>query len=502
MLKENNQLLDTVSCESIEDKAVTYMSYNSKDVKEDTLFICKGAAFKEAYLTDALKLGAFVYVSEKQYTEGVPCILVKNVMLALSMLANMYFNEPSKQLNMIGITGTKGKSTTAYFIKYILDEYAKSRKQNESGIISSIYTFDGKDMYKSKLTTPESFDLQRNLSHAVESGLNNVVMEVSSQALKYGRVHNVAYDISAFLNISEDHIGPIEHPDFEDYFHSKLKIFSKSKVTCINLDADYSDRILKEAKQYCERIITFSTKDPKADIYAYHIHKEGLYTVFNIRDKEEISEVTLTMPGFFNVENALAAICIAVAMDIPQKYIRQGLKKAKSAGRMEIYHSKDEKILGIVDYAHNKLSFQKIFETTKKEYAGRKIITVFGCPGNKAQMRRKDLGEEAGKNADYIYLTEDDPAYETVQGISEEIAEYIKHYTYNYECIPDRSIAIKTAVERVKNSSDQYIILILGKGNELTQKSGTGYKEYVGDSYNIEKCIKLYEKECKKASAN
>lgn len=498
ILKANNQLIDLINCNNnILEKEVINISYSSNSVQDNTLFVCKGFGnnFKKEYLEEAIKKGAFAYISQIDYNVGIPCILIKDCFISLSLVSSLYFNNVSNNLNMIGITGTKGKSTTSYFVKYILDEYANQNNKKDTAIISSIFTYDGKNTYKSKLTTPESLDLNENLYNAYESGIENVVMEVSSQALKLGRVYNISYDICAFLNISEDHIGPIEHPDFDDYLNSKLKIFEKSKISCINLDADYSDKILEKAKNCNTNVITFSTKNKEADIYAYNVHKVGLDTVFSVKTKTSDFEVILEIPGLFNVENALAAIAITTSMNIDSKYIISGLKKAKSAGRMEIYYSQDKKILSIVDYAHNKISFEKIFETTKKEYPDRKIIAIFGCPGNKAQIRRKDLGEVAGKNTDYIYITEDDPAYETVMQISEEIAKYVKQFTTEFEIIEQRAEAVKKAVEKVLESNDKYIILLLGKGNETTQKVGPGYEKYLGDGEVIQKYIEKYEKD-------
>lgn len=496
ILKDKGLLNKTVKCEEILNREVEYVSYNSKDIYPNTLFICKGASFKKEYLLDAIKEGVVIYVSEVDYDVDIPCIIVNDIKIALSLVSNLYFNNPSSKLNVIGITGTKGKSTTSYFVKYILDEYKKAMMKKDTGIISSIYTYDGITNKKSLLTTPESYDLQKIFYTCIENKIEDVVMEVSSQALKYGRVHDVNFDISVFLNISEDHIGPIEHPNFEDYFNSKLKIFSKSNIACVNLDCDYSDKIYEIAKRDAKEVITFSTVNSNADVYGYNIHKEGFKTVFTVKTKYFEREMVLVVPGLFNVENALAAIAVAVCMNIPEKYIYLGLSIAKSEGRMEIYHSNDEKIVGIVDYAHNKLSFEKIFDTTKKEYPDRKIIAIFGCTGNKAQIRRKDLGEEAGKNADKIYLTADDPAYESVEQISNEIAKYLSKYNKNYTIIGDRSIAIKEAVEFVKASKDKYIILMLGKGNEKTQKVGNSLVPYKSDMINILECIDEYEKEC------
>lgn len=496
ILKDNNQLIKIIDCDNTLETKVDKLSYSSNNVTEGTLFVCKGFGdnFKEEYLRDAINKGAFAYISEKKYDVDIPCILIKNCFVSLSIVSDLYFDKVANKLKIIGITGTKGKSTTSYFLKYILDEYALANDKKDTAIISSIYTYDGKSTYKSKLTTPESYDLNQNLYNAYDSGIENVVMEVSSQALKLGRVYNLNYEVSAFLNISEDHIGPIEHPNFDDYLESKLRIFEKSKVSCINLDSSFSDKILSTAKKTNTKVVTFSIKDKGADVFGYNIHKSGLDTVFNVRYNDLDYEVTLTIPGLFNVENALAAIAIATNLGIEQKYIYLGLKKAKSAGRMEIYYSNDKKILSIVDYAHNKISFEKIFETTKKEYPDRKIIALFGCTGNKAQIRRKDLGEESGKNADYIYITADDPAFESVIQISNEVAKYVEKYTKNYEIIEDRSEAIKKAVEKVLSSDEKYIILLLGKGNEIKQKVGSDYVPYFGDSQNIKKCIEEYEK--------
>lgn len=495
ILNGKDLIKKTINCDKILEKKVEYVSYNSRDIQTNTLFVCKGANFKKEYLINAVKEGVFAYISEIDYGIDIPCIIVKNIKIALSIVASNYFNNPSEKLNIIGITGTKGKSTTSYFVKYILDEYKNAMDKKDTGIISSIFTYDGKTTVKSLLTTPESYDLQKIFYTCSKNDVDDVVMEVSSQALKYARVNDVNFDISVFLNISEDHIGPIEHPDFEDYFNSKLKIFSKSNIACINLDCNYSDRIYKVAKNDAKKVVTFSTINSNADVYGYDIHKDGFKTVFMVKTKYFEREMLLSIPGLFNVENALAAIAVAICMNIPEKYIYLGLSIAKSEGRMEIYHSSDEKIVGIVDYAHNKVSFEKIFDTTKKEYPDRKIIAIFGCPGNKAEIRRKDLGEEAGKNADLIYLTEDDPAYESVEQISNEIVKYLSKYNQNYIVVEDRNKAIKEAVNFVKNSNDKYIILILGKGNEKAQKVAGGLVPYKSDMINILECIEEYERE-------
>ncbi|MEG2310968.1 MAG: UDP-N-acetylmuramoyl-L-alanyl-D-glutamate--2,6-diaminopimelate ligase, partial [Clostridia bacterium] len=457
------------------------------------LFICKGASFKEEYLNDAISQGAICYISTIKYNTNIACIIVENIYTTLSILSSMYYNYPNKKLNVIGITGTKGKSTTAYYIKYILDEIAKANKLKDTAIISSIDTYDGIENFESHLTTPESFDLFRHLNNAYQSGRENVVMEVSSQALKYDRVFSLDFDIGIFLNISEDHISPVEHETFDDYFNSKLKIFKKCRVACVNLDSDNSDLILKTALRDSKEVITFSTKDSRADIYGYNIHKEKHNTIFNVKTAKYDREFCLTMPGLFNVENALAAISVSYIMNIGEKYVYEGLKKARSSGRMEVYESRDEKIVAIVDYAHNKLSFEKLFESTKAEYPGYRIVVIFGCPGKKAYIRRRDLGTIAGKNADKIYLVAEDPGYEPVEQISLDIANYVRQYTTNYELIEDRGEAIEAAIKEIMLINQKTVILITGKGNETRQKYGCEYLPCKTDVEYVKKYIEQYE---------
>ena len=287
--------------------AVEHISYNSRDVRPGTLFICKGAHFKAEYLADAEKAGAVCYVGEQRLGADFPCIIVSDVRRAISLISNKFFDKPWEKLSLIGITGTKGKSTTTYFMRYILDEYLKAVGKPRSGVISSIDTYDGVENFESHLTTPEPIELFRHFDNAVKSGIGYMTMEVSSQALKYGRVDCVSFDVGCYLNIGYDHISDIEHPDFEDYFHSKLKLFSKCKTACVCMDGERCDEVLKACRA-CERVITFSGIDKNADVFGYNIRKSGSDTVFDVRTPDFEGEFTLTIPGLFNVQNALAAI--------------------------------------------------------------------------------------------------------------------------------------------------------------------------------------------------
>ncbi len=481
-IKEHDLLVSNDHPQGMADKNVNKIAYNSNKVTSATLFVCKGAGFKEDYLDIAIAKGALAYISEQDYHKGITCIIVKDIQKTLSLVSILFYDNSGDKLTLVGITGTKGKSTTSYYVKYILDEYLQTNGQGEAGIISSIDTYDGKTKQESHLTTPESLEVQMHYYNAVNSNISYMVTEVSSQALKYGRLYGVNFDVGVFLNISEDHISPIEHMDLEDYFTSKLKLFNQCKIACVNLDSDNIAGVL-EASHNSDRLITFGTTE-NADIYGYNLRKDGFDTVFNVKTIRFDKEFRLTMPGLFNVENALAAIAVAYALDIPDEYIYWGLFKARSSGRMEVYASKNNDRIIIVDYAHNKLSFNKLYESTKTEYPDRKIFTVFGCPGGKAYVRRRDLGLLSGIHSDKVFLTSEDPGDENVKDICEDIARYVKVNNDNYEIIEDREEAIKKSILL---SDPNTVILITGKGNETRQKIG---KQYIACHSDVEAVIK------------
>ena len=477
LMKEVGQLIDA----DLKDQGQTLiqeLTYNSKEVIQDTLFICKGAAFKEQYLIDALQSGACVYISDVDYhVEDAPYILVKDIRIAMPYLADFYCNSAWKQLTLIGAGGTKGKSTTSYYIKAILDDYLESLGKKPCGVISSIDVYVGDETIESHITTPESVELHKLFLAAVKNGLEYLVMEVSSQALKYNRVDCVRFDVGIFLNISEDHISPVEHPDFEDYFNSKMMHFALCDIGSVNLDDELREEVLVRAEA-SNRTITFAQNDASAMYYGYNVVKEGAHTNFRVKTAIWDEAFTLTMPGLFNVENAIAAISAVDQLGIPVSYMQSGLKRARSSGRMELYASKDERIITIVDYAHNKLSFEKLYESMEKEYPDYQVITIFGCPGKKALIRRRDLGLLSGQHSDLVYLVAEDPGYEPVEEISKDIAQYVEQFNTPYKMIEDRGEAIRDAIFGCEGKT---LILVTGKGNETRQKYGSEYVDCPSD---------------------
>ena len=479
LLRERD-LLAGVLPELAGETPVALVSYDSREVVPGTLFLCKGAHFKPEFLASAREKGALAYVSETPYPQvDLPCIQVTDMRRTIAPLADLFYDHPSQHMKVVGITGTKGKSSTTYYLKYILDEYMAQEGKPESGVVSSIDTYDGVERFESHLTTPEPLDLQRHFANGVKTGMEFLTMEVSSQALKYHRSLCTRFAAACFLNIGKDHISPIEHPDFEDYFASKLKIFAQAEVSCVNLDCDHADRVLAAARAAGKPVITFSQKNEEADVYGSQVRKRGNDILFRVRTRQFSREFRLTMPGLFNVENALAAIALCEALHVPERCIYVGLMKARVPGRMEVYANADETVTAIVDYAHNRMSFETLFRSVKAEYPGRRIVTVFGCPGKKALDRRKDLGEVSGQYSDLVILS-----------ICREISQYVNAQGCQWSIEPNRGEAIRQAI---LGCQEPTVLLITGKGAETRQKRGTQYIDTPSDVEYVHTYLQEYD---------
>lgn len=492
-LLEQNHLLIAVSAGVDPVRTVALVSCDSRSVRPDTLFLCKGARFKSAYLSQAAAQGAFCYVSEVPYPGcPLPCLQVSDVRTAMALLANFYYNDPWRELRVVGITGTKGKSSAAYFLKSILDRYLAQKGGQESGLISSISTYDGVERFASHMTTPEPLDVERHFANALGQGLEFMTMEVSSQALKYGRVLGVEFAAAVFLNIGIDHISPVEHPNFEDYFASKLRIFSQCAAACVNLDCDHASQVLDAACHgSASRVVSFSRHDPKADVFAGDIRKLGHDTLFHIRTPRYERELRLCVPGLFNVENALAAAAVCECFALSPDLVEEGLLRALVPGRMEPYRSADGKVVALVDFAHNKLSFETLLRSARQEYPDREIAVVFGCPGGKAPGRRKDMGELAGQCAERIYLTEDDPDNESAAEICAQIAVHVLAQGKQPVIELDRESAIRQAIFDCKGPS---VVLVAGKGTEDYQTRQGVHVPYPTDAVLTAQILKEYDR--------
>ena len=456
------------------DPVVTQVTYDSREVIPGALFICKGVHFELSYLRQAVERGTVAYICERACPDvEIPAIVVTDIREAIARAGTLFYDHDWDSLTLVGVTSTKGKSTTTTLIHEILVAWAEATGKPRPGILTSIVDEDGVSTEEATRTTPETLDLYRHLHNAAVSNLGFMCVEVSSQALRYKRVANVRFEVGCFLNISEDHISPHEHPDYEDYLSAKLEIFAQSRMAVVNMRTQDLDRVM-EASARCERRVTFALREPGADDVSADVVGHGIRATPNGQEFTaevfgETYEFAIGMPGSFNVENALAAIAASWCLGVPVEHIREGLLVARVPGRMEVFHLRRGTTV-IVDYAHQKLSVQTLLEWAKKDYPSSPISMVFGAPGEKAWNRRGEFGLLAGENADEIYLTEEDPGEVSVEEICQEIDEHVRATGHKPSHImPDRRAAIARAV---REAPDDGLVLILGKGSERWQYRG------------------------------
>ncbi len=470
---------------------VQYVTDDSRDARPGALFVCRGASFKRDYLVTAIAAGAIAYVSEVDYGVSAPAILVSDIRQALGLLADAAWGHPSEQLNLCAFTGTKGKTTCAYYLKGILDARTKRLGKRETPILSSISFDDGVESGFSHLTTPEPFELQKRIANAVASGADAMVMEASSQALKYGRTTACAFSVGAFINIGEDHISPIEHPTFEDYFASKLRIFAQCKHAVVNLDSDHADEILAAAAQ-CESVATYSLADQNADVFAKHMERSDGGARVAVHTPAFDCDVEVPTPAKFNISNALCAIACALHMGATVDDVAHGFEGAMVPGRMELHPSHSGRIVGVVDYAHNGMALEALLRDLREHYPDREICVVFGATGGKALDRRETMGIAAGKYADRIVITEDDPGPENVEDICAEIARNVAAQgNGNWQIVLDRTEAIRTAVR--ETTTRPAIVVAAGKGAETSQKRGSGSVSMVPDGKVLRQALDEFD---------
>ena len=453
------------------EETITDVTYNSKECKPGSAFFVKGVNFKEEYIQNAINNGATLVIAQKEYdVQDAGLIVVEDIRKAMVVVAEEFFGRAYNSLKMIGLTGTKGKTTTATYIHNILNEYAKKR----TALLSTIETYTGKRCEESHLSTPEAIELQRCIKEAKDSNLEYLTMEVSSQAYKIDRIRNMKFNIGLFLNISEDHISPAEHPNFTDYLNCKLQFIKNCETVVINRNIDYFESVLEAAKDASE-VITYGTHNlkDKVDYTFTNLRRDKEYLFFDVYSGDKCETYKTKMFGDFNAENATAAIIIARKLGIDEQSIKVGIEKTTVSGRMNMF-SKENKTI-IVDYAHNKLSFEKFFDAVKKDYPQSEIVAVFGAPGGKAYGRRKDMSEVASKYCTKIYLTADDPQFESVRDICNEMATFI---SCKYEIIEDREDAINKAFNEMQESS---VLCLLAKGEDKYQQVRGKFEDYISD---------------------
>lgn len=495
LLKEHNLLVDIIGNTNL---SFEYISYNSKDIESDSLFFCKGN-FKLTYVYDAINNGATCVVTQKEIESVENQIIVKDIQKAMSLISAAYFDFPQNNLKIVAFTGTKGKTTSAYFMRDAIQQNTK----NTVALFSTIDTIVGSqkdETFKSNLTTPESLDLFRNMRNAVNNGIKYLVMEVSSQAFKKNRVYGLNYDIGVFLNISEDHIGENEHPTFEDYLYCKKQLMLNSTYCVINAETDYLNQIKETAlsTSISDQVFLYARNGTKLndtvnlDFDFDNFDGEVKLTALSKKAKDlEIDNLYLIgVPGDFNESNAVSAIISGRLLDLDKNEIGSGIEKTKIPGRMEIYRSQKHGLI-CVDYAHNYASVTALIRFLKRNNNNTNNVSlVVGSPGNKGIDRRKGFGEAIGEIVNVAYLTTDDPSFEDPKQIADEIMKYINNPSVDVKYELNRINAIRLSIN---NSKENDITVIAGKGRDPYQKVNGVDVPYETDSVVVKKYLEEIE---------
>ncbi len=449
---------------------------DSRNVVPGSLFVCKGSGFKTEYLEEAITKGAVSYISEEIYSNDIPCISVTDARKALSIASRWYFDFAGDEMKLVGVTGTKGKTSTSYILKAILDE----EKCNNTALFSTVGVDTCKAFHVTHLTTPESIDLQRYYKEAKDAGCQNVVMEVSSQAMKYDRLYGQDFSIGIFLNIDRDHIGNNEHANMEEYLNCKLSFLKACSTVIINKQTKKLKKILSAVKE--KNVILIGRDDEDADVNISNVKRDESGSEFTLTYGGTSYELATNMIGDFNIDNVSAAVIAALKMNVSIDSIKKAITDIHVPGRMMIYKHKGIDI--VLDYAHNKLSVQNLYKTVVDEFKPKKIISVFGCSGERSKVRRKDLGMLADEYSDVIYLTADDPGNERVMDICDEIKTYIERPCYEIE---DREEAI---IRALNSANSGEAVIIYGKGMDDSQRVNGVFIPYKSDVSVVEEWMK------------
>ncbi|MCR1843172.1 UDP-N-acetylmuramoyl-L-alanyl-D-glutamate--2,6-diaminopimelate ligase [Murimonas intestini] len=459
-------LLERLEYECVQgslDTDVRSVVNDSRKAEDGALFFCIKGAVSDGhkYAAEVAKKGASVLIvqDEVEVPENVTVIKVADSRYAMALISAAWFGYPARQLKVIGITGTKGKTTTTYMVKSILESAG-----HKVGLIGTIEAIIGDEVMPASNTTPESYTIQEYFRKMVDEGCDCVVMEVSSQGLMLHRTAGVQFEIGIFTNIEPDHIGPAEHSSFEEYMACKGLLFRQCRIGIVNADDKHLDQVLEG---HTCKIETFGFSE-NADLRASDVKlvKEPGYLGVSYRASGLIDmDVEIDIPGKFSVYNSLTAIAICLHFGVSRDNIRQALKQAKVKGRIEMIKVSDDFTL-MIDYAHNAMSLKSLL-TTLREYQPKRLVCLFGCGGNRSRARRYEMGEVSGQLADFTIITSDNPRFEKPDDIIADIETGIKKTEGEYIRIPDRKEAIAYAIH---NGRPGDVIVLAGKGHEDYQE--------------------------------
>ncbi len=452
---------------------------DSRKVGEGALFFCiKGAVTDgHQYVPDVIEKGAKVLVVQEpvEAPEEVTVIRVEDSRYAMALIAAAWYGHPAEKLKVIGITGTKGKTTTTYMIRSILEAAG-----HKVGLIGTIEAIIGEKVIPACNTTPESITVQKYFAEMLAVGCDCVVMEVSSQGLMLHRTAGFEFEIGIFTNLEPDHIGPAEHSSFEEYLQCKAMLFKQCRLGILNADDPHLDEILEGHTCQVETFGFGEQADFRASDTKLVSAPGYLGIAYHVTGKRNFS-VEIDIPGKFSVYNSLAAIAVCDHFGVTDENIITALKQAKVKGRIEMIKVSDEFTL-MIDYAHNAMSLKSLL-TTLREYHPKRLVCVFGCGGNRAKSRRFEMGEVSGNYADFTIITSDNPRFEEPEAILADIETGISKTNGKYIKIIDRKEAIAYAIHHGQPGD---VIVLAGKGHE-------DYQEICGVKHPMDERVLIQE---------
>ena len=478
------------------------ITYDTRTVAHGTLLCCKGN-FKAEYLNGIDEKGLAAWVAETDYSSAsdAPGLVVNDARRAMSLLSAQFYGRPQDELTVIGITGTKGKTTTAYFTQAMLNAVSGGKAALFSSVDNCL---DGHTYAESDLTTPESMDAFRMMRQAADNGMKYLVMEVSSQAYKVDRVYGLTFDVAAFLNISPDHISGIEHPTFEDYLYCKRQIIANAKSLVMGADSAHADLLREDAAAAGIPVFSFALHDDEdsgtpADVTMHPADQS--HTVFRaIVAGANVGDIHLALDGDFNYLNAAAAIALTraagaafagdnAAADANQQALH-AIEPVRIAGRMEQFQDPKSNTLAIVDYAHNYASVTALLDFVYERYGSRnpRITLLTGSAGNKAYDRRPEIVRAAQDRIEHFVFTAEDTDTEPFIDICMEMKSYVTNPNVTSTVIDDRPAAITNAIYDARAHADRFnVILLIGKGDERWIKSHHAHVPFEGDDRIVER---------------